>query len=127
MLTESPDITDDKFIMNLMMINEHGLLLIGYIGHPNTDFFEIIATGTVFIETKIIHGGSSVGHIEDIIVHDKYRAKGISTVIIESLKEYSQSINCYKVILDCSEEVVSLYKKCGFIEKGIQMAIYGKH
>jgi len=127
MLTESPDITDDKFIMNLMIINENGLLLIGYIGDPNTDFFEIIATGTVFIETKIIRAGSSVGHIEDIIVHDKYRGKGISTVIIESLKEYSQSMNCYKIILDCSEEVVSVYKKCGFERKGVQMAIYGKN
>lgn len=127
MLTESPDITYDVFIMNIIKINENGLILIGYIGHPNNDFFEIVTTGTVFIEAKIIRAGRSVAHIEDIIVHENYRGKGISTVIIESLKEYAEYMNCYKIILDCSEEVVPVYEKCGFEKKGIQMSIYGKH
>ena len=127
MLTESPHITDDVFIMNIIKINENGLILIGYIGDPNSDFFEIVTTGTLFIEAKIIRAGRSVAHIEDIIVHEKYRGKGISKVIIESLKEYAESMNCYKIILDCSEENIQLYKKYGFVEKGVQMAIYGKN
>lgn len=127
MLTESPDITDDDFYMNIISINHSGLLLIGYIGDPNSDFFEITATGTIFIETKIIRSGKSVGHIEDIIVHENFRGKGISKIIIESLKEYAESMNCYKVILNCNEEVMPIYEKSGFKKKGIQMSIYGKN
>ena len=43
--------------------------------------FQIIGTGTIIVEPKLIHGGKSVGHIEDI-VHKDYRNKGIATNII---------------------------------------------
>ena len=31
---------------------------------------------------------------------------------------------CYKVILDCNEEVKNVYNSSGFEEKGMQMGIY---
>lgn len=32
-----------------------------------------------------------------------------------------QEAGCYKVILDCSEENVPFYEKCGLIKKEVQM------
>ena len=32
--------------------------------------------------------------------------------------------DCYKVILDCNEEVKNVYNRSGFEEKGMQMGIY---
>ena len=32
-----------------------------------------------------------------------------------------QEMGCYKVILDCNEDNVTFYEKCGLIKKEIQM------
>ena len=37
-------------------------------GNPSAPIFEIISTGTIFIEPKMFHGGKSTPHIEDIIL-----------------------------------------------------------
>jgi glucosamine-phosphate N-acetyltransferase len=123
-LSDSPDISEYLFIQNILKINENGILMIAYVGDPSSPNFEIVSTGTVFIGPKIIHGGKSVAHIEDIIVHEKYRRNGIATHIIETLKTYAQENGCYKVILNCNECVKSVYEKCGFSQKGLQMALY---
>jgi hypothetical protein len=36
----------------------------------------------------------------------------------------SRDAGCYKVILDCTPELLAYYAKCGFVEKGVQMAVY---
>lgn len=123
-LSDSPDISEDLFVKNILKINENGFLQIAYIGDPKTNNYDIIATGTVFIESKIIHGGKSVAHIEDIIVHEKYRNKNIARNIIESLKIYAQDNGCYKIILNCNDFVKPVYEKCGFTQKGLQMSLY---
>lgn len=33
-------------------------------------------------------------------------------------------MGCYKVILDCSEDNVRFYERCGFVRKEVQMAAY---
>jgi glucosamine-phosphate N-acetyltransferase len=37
----------------------------------------IVGSGTVFMERKFIHECSNCGHIEDIVVHDEMRGKGL--------------------------------------------------
>lgn len=85
---------------------------------------KIIASGSIFIEKKFIHKLGSVGHIEDIIVSKNYRNLGLGKTIINKLIEYSKQKNCYKVILDCSENNKLFYEKCGFIIKGVEMSKY---
>ena len=85
---------------------------------------EIVATGTLLIEHKLIRNYGKVGHIEDIVVHKKTRGTGLGKKLIEKLTEESKKQGCYKCILDCSEENVPFYEKCSYVKKGIQMGIY---
>ena len=90
----------------------------------NKDKINIIGSGTIIYEPKLIHGGKYVGHIEDIIVNEKYRSLGIAKSILTELKKIANRKDCYKVILDCSEENKSFYEKNDFLYKGLQMAVY---
>lgn len=84
----------------------------------------VIASGTIFIEEKLIRNYGKVGHIEDIVVNSKYRGYGLGKKMIELLTEYAKEQGCYKCILDCSDENVGFYEKCDYVRKGAQMAIY---
>lgn len=85
---------------------------------------KIICCGTILIETKLLHNLGKVGHIEDIITHSSYRGQGLGKKIIQSLVSFGRECGCYKVILDCSDTNIPFYKKCGFIKKENQMALY---
>lgn len=79
---------------------------------------------TIIIETKLIHGGKSVGHIEDLVVDSEYRGLGIGKRLVEFCKTYAEQNNCYKVILDCNTETKSFYEKNGFTHKNCGMSLY---
>lgn len=85
---------------------------------------EILGCGTLLIEPKLIHNLSLVGHIEDIVIDNRYTNNGLGYKIISFLIEYCSNIGCYKVILDCKKELVNFYKKNGFVESNIGMSIY---
>ena len=114
----------DDFIKNLSLINNSGIIYVAYVNLPTSDDFIIVASGTCFLEPKIIHNFMNVGHIEDIVVDINYRGKGIVHNILNYLKNYAVSNNCYKVILDCHQDLVTIYSKSDYVKKGVQMAIY---
>ena len=105
----------EKFVNNLS--HDHIIIVI----ECNN---KIIASGTLLIENKIIHNMGKVGHIEDIVTHENYRGKGLGRKIIEKLLKFCQQENCYKVILNCSEQNVGFYEKNGFLKKEIEMVKY---
>lgn len=74
----------------------------------------VIGTATVLIEHKLLHYGSRVGHIEDVVVDKNSRLYGVGQGLIKACVDFCRYNNCYKAILDCSEENVSFYEKCGF-------------
>ena len=75
---------------------------------------EVVGAITLLVERKIIHEGGLVGHIEDVAVKKGCEGRGIGKrLVLRALKE-AQGHGCYKVILDCSEDKVSFYEKCGF-------------
>lgn len=85
---------------------------------------KIVACGSVLIEKKMIHNLGLVGHIEDVVVDSACRGLGLGKKIIKHLTEYAKKRGCYKVILDCERKNVGFYVKCGYHEKGVEMAIY---
>jgi len=75
---------------------------------------EIIGTASVLIEHKMLHYGSKVGHIEDVVVSSKARKRGIGNILIQKCIDLCKTKRCYKIILDCSDKNISFYERCGF-------------
>ncbi len=75
---------------------------------------KIVGSTTLLIETKFIHNGGKVGHIEDVVVDKEYQKKGIGEKMVTYLLRYAKDQGCYKTILDCTDEVKSFYEKLGF-------------
>jgi len=74
----------------------------------------IVGTASMLVEFKFLHGGSKVGHIEDVAVMSTARKKGIGALLIDHLVSIAKNEECYKVVLDCSSENIPFYIKCGF-------------
>lgn len=85
---------------------------------------KIVATGTLFIENKILHDFGKVGHIEDIVVDKSIRGRSLGKQIVEHLIELADEKKCYKVILNCNKNNIKFYEKCGFIKKEYEMVKY---
>jgi glucosamine-phosphate N-acetyltransferase len=123
-LTVVTDLDTTLFSKNIESVHQMGYIIIKYTSSPDCVDFEIIASGTIIIEPKIMRGGKSVGHIEDIVVKNEYRGKQMVKEILQELQCIAREKNCYKIILDCSEHVKRVYEKYGFEEKGLQMTVY---
>jgi glucosamine-phosphate N-acetyltransferase len=112
------NITYQKFCNFIDTLNENHIIIV------ITNNNKLVASGTLLIENKIIHGISKVGHIEDIVVDDDSRGLGLGRKIIDHLTNLSKNNNCYKVILNCQEEKCGFYEKCGYEKKEFEMVKY---
>jgi len=90
---------------------------------PTLNSDTIIGSITLLIEPKIIHNGSSVGHIEDVVVSRSCRGNGVGTMLIKHVVNKAKEKGCYKVILDCDEKNIKFYEKEGFKQKGVCMRL----
>ena len=84
---------------------------------------QIVGTTTLFIETKFIHKGGFVGHIEDVSVNKNFHGQKIGQKIMEYLLNVSKKRGCYKTILNCTEDVKPFYEKLGFRQVANELRI----
>jgi glucosamine-phosphate N-acetyltransferase len=82
---------------------------------------KVVCTGTLLLERKLYYGGCYFGHIEDVVVDEGYRGKGIGLKLIKWLIEDAKSNNCALIVLDCMDDKVDFYIKSGFYRRGNQM------
>ena len=75
---------------------------------------KIVGSTTLLIESKFIHQGGLVGHIEDVSVDKEFQGKKIGEKIMKYLLEVSKNRGCYKTILNCTDDVKRFYEKLGF-------------
>ena len=80
---------------------------------------KIIATITLLKENKILHNFKKVGHIEDVVVDINFRGLGLGKKLIEIA--INECKDCYKIILNCKDNKIGFYEKCGFINNNNQM------
>ncbi len=93
--------------------------------YPHARNFGIVrGTASLILERKLIHGGAICGHIEDVVVDPRHRGKGIGQQLIEKIiEDCENNKECYKVILDCEEELESFYAKSQMNKVAICMRI----
>ena len=82
---------------------------------------KIVGSTTLLIEQKFIHEGGKVGHIEDVVVSKEFEGRDIGMLLVMSLLTKAQTMNCYKTILDCKNELIPFYQKIGFKQESNQM------
>ncbi len=75
---------------------------------------KIVGSATLLLESKFIHDGGIVGHIEDVVVDKNFQGQRIGEKIIRYLLEFAKTKGCYKTILDCVDDVKPFYEKLGF-------------
>jgi len=75
---------------------------------------KIVGAATLLLESKFIHDGGIVGHIEDVVVDKNFQGQKIGEKIIRYLLEFAKTKGCYKTILDCVDDVKPFYEKLGF-------------
>ena len=72
---------------------------------------EIVGSGSLVIENKIIHGFGKVGHIEDVVIEKSQQNKGYGTMLLDHLIKKGKEFNCYKVVLNCDDDKIGFYEK----------------
>lgn len=117
-LTDSPVLNYDNILSIVNNLNDNHYIYI----YKNLDNIPI-GIITLIIEQKLIHSGKCVGHIEDLVVDHKYNGKGIASELINYCVQIAKDNNCYKVILDCKEELIPFYNKNNFKKRGICMRL----
>ena len=119
-LTDAPLISKENFDNILDNLNDNHKILVYY---ENDKLKGMI---TYFIEQKLIHGGSSVAHIEDLVVDIHFKGQSIASKLLDICLDEIKNLNCYKVILNCNTDLIRFYERFYFKIKCTQMARYFK-
>lgn len=75
---------------------------------------EIVGTSTMLIQDNLTHNGRPYAHIENVVIDREYRKMGIGKLLLLELINIARSLDCYKVILNCSQEKSAFYQTVGF-------------
>ena len=78
----------------------------------------IIGTAKINREIKFY---DDIVHIEDVVVDESHRGKGIGKILIN--KVMNEVPPCYKVVLNCKDELFDFYMNCGFDLQGHSFVI----
>jgi len=79
-----------------------------------TENDQIIGTIRLLFEPKFYHAGKMSAHIEDVATHKNHTGKGVASFLIKEVIEICQKRDCYKIILNCTDDLSGFYKKFGF-------------
>ncbi|KAK9840348.1 hypothetical protein WJX74_008068 [Apatococcus lobatus] len=120
-LTKAPEVDSKVFTEQLHAREQQGCHTV-VIEDSSTQ--QVVGTASLLIERKFIWGCSKAGHIEDVVVDSRYRGHHLGQRLIDELVSMACSYGCYKIILDCARSNMEFYNKCGFEEKGVEMAKY---
>ena len=109
-LRQASDIDKDKAIeiFNKIKLNPDHIIGVAELEG------KIVGSTTLLIESKFIHNGGLVGHIEDVVVDKNFQGMKIGEKIMKYLLKIAKERGCYKTILDCTDDVKPFYEKLGF-------------
>ena len=74
----------------------------------------VVGTVRLLFEPKFYHSGKLAAHIEDVATHNDYVGKGVAGSLIKHVISLCREKECYKIILNCSNDLIGFYEKFGF-------------
>ena len=114
------DVTYEYF-KNYIDENKDKIRILVIYNHEN----KLIGAGSIFKLEKLHN--NPIGQIEDVIICEKYRGRGLGNLIIENLVNVGfNEFNCYKIILNCLDKNIGFYEKSGFEIAGVEMKYINK-
>lgn len=83
----------------------------------------VIGMITLLVEPKFIHDCGYLGHIEDVVTRQGHENQGIGKELVKTVIKQAKKSDCYRIILDCSDENMKFYEKCGFHRRENEMTL----
>ena len=117
-LTSAPVIPQEQFIDIIRNLPKNHYIFVCYLRD------KVVGMITVLIEQKLTNGGKCVAHVEDVVVDNQHRGLGIGKSMLNFAVNYARGKNCYKIILNCREDLREFYQHQGFAKHSEGMAIY---
>ena len=84
---------------------------------------KIVGTASAVLVKKFIHGGGIAGQVEDVVVDEEYRNRGIATSLVKHITTYLRQKKCYKITLVCDVGIKNIYQSMGFQVSDIHMRL----
>lgn len=125
-LTKVGPISRDEFTKRFKLMKDSNQLIEHYVIVVLEDLNtkRVVAASTLFLELKFIHHCAIRGRLEDVAVLDTYRGKHIGEMIVKIIVELAREpYNCYKISLDCTDELKKFYSKNSFTYGSNMLAI----
>lgn len=83
----------------------------------------IVGTVTLVLETNLFNKMSKYCRVEDLIVHHGIRKYGLGRTLVNHIFKIAREISCYKVVMNCKDNLVHFCENCGFEKDRIEMSI----
>ncbi len=96
----------------------------GHVFVAIVDNQRLVGTCTLFLEPKFLRNGVVAAHMEDLSVMKEFEGKAVASLIAKKCVEFAKEKGCYRLILDCKDNLVKFYGKFGFQEKAVCMKLY---
>ncbi|XP_066154731.1 probable glucosamine 6-phosphate N-acetyltransferase isoform X1 [Euwallacea fornicatus] len=112
-LTIVGDISRSEFEAQFLKMQKAGCYFVTVIEDIRDS--RIIASATLVTELKFIHKCAERARLEDVVVNNSYRGKQLGKLIVLTVTLLAKKFGCYKMSLDCKDQLVPFYKSLGYV------------
>jgi dTDP-glucose pyrophosphorylase len=124
-----PDMADPYFgipsglkILEKIIEDENHYLLVAELNN------KLVGTATMLVQNNLTHYARPYAHIENVVTDLEYRKRGIGKLLISELINVAKSLDCYKVILNCTLQNSRFYESVGFsLTNEVEMRLDFQH
>lgn len=77
----------------------------------------VIGTATVIVIDNIGHGGNPWAAVENVVVAEEYRGRGVGTRLMAAVGDIARRLGCYKLVLSSNivrTEAHEFYRRLGW-------------
>jgi len=108
-LTLVGELTKEAFELQFRKMQASGMYYIVVVEDIST--CTVVATSTLLVEHKFIHCAANRARIEDVVVSPHHQGKQLGKLLLDTMVLLAQQLNCYKISLDCNEQMQGFYTK----------------